>query len=215
MADRSGWGFHKGLSVAPLARVGTLKKKQKRDCQCIVSLTSVKTNLLIFPECPTASTPLLQMAGVQRHWSPSLMFTAIFPHLTRGLWASGGGVREPRGTHAPTPVPSSLGTGCSRILGPSGCWSSQHITTGASSAELETKRKSTETFHSTLFSDVRWTISTWVELRSDFQLINVNWIMNQFPCQSWERISSVPEETPNVWLGRNDCFYFKHITAGT
>ena len=65
MADRSGWGFHKGLSVALLARVGTLKKKQKRDCQCIVSLTSVKTNLLIFPECPTASTPLLQMAGVK------------------------------------------------------------------------------------------------------------------------------------------------------
>lgn len=28
MADRSGWGFHKGLSVALLARVGTLKKNK-------------------------------------------------------------------------------------------------------------------------------------------------------------------------------------------
>ena len=195
---------------------GNIKKKnKKRDCQCIVSLTSVKPNLLIFPECPTASAPLLQMAGGQRHWSPSLMFTAIFPHLNRGLLAIGGGARQPHGTHAPTPVRSSLGTGCSHIPGPSGCCSSQHITTGAASAELETKQKSTETVHSTLFLDVLWTMSTWVELRSDFQLINVNWAMNQFPTQSWERISSVLEEPPNVWLWRSDSFYFKHTTAGT
>ena len=60
-----------------------------------MSLTSVKPNL-IFPECPTASTPLFRTAGVQRRWGPSLTFTAIFPtqppgyeHLGAGLGSTG------------------------------------------------------------------------------------------------------------------------------
>ena len=89
-----------------------------------MSLTSVKPNL-IFPECPTTSTPLLGMAGVQRHRGPSLTFTAILPHPTRGLRASGGGARGAQGIPACTPLWSSLGTGCFHIPGPAAChyWS--------------------------------------------------------------------------------------------
>ena len=82
-----------------------------------MSLTSVKPNL-IFPECPTTPTPLLRMAGVQRHRGPSLTFTSILPHSTRGLGASGGGARGAQGIPVRTPLWSSLGTGCSHIPGP-------------------------------------------------------------------------------------------------
>ena len=71
---------------------------------------------------PSHLTPLLRTAGVQRHRGPSLTSTAILPHPTRGLRASGGGARGARGTPTRTLLWSSLGTGCSHIPGPGTVW---------------------------------------------------------------------------------------------
>ena len=98
------------------SKSGNINKKRKRDCHCVMSLTSVKPNLT-FPECPTTPTPLLRMAGVQRHRGPCLTFTSILPHPPRGLGASGGGARGAQGMPVRTPLWSSLGTGCSHIPG--------------------------------------------------------------------------------------------------
>lgn len=214
MADRSGWGFHKGLSVAPLARVGTLKKKRERlPVHCQLDISQEKSS--DFPWMPNCFYPIAPNGRCSKTLKSQ---SDVHCHLstpdreTVSIRGRGEGT-----TWYPCAHTGAFILGDRMLSHP---WAQRllefpahHYWSFKCRTENQTKIHRNISLYTV--SDVWWTISTWVELRSDFQLINVNWTVNHFPCQSWESISSVLEETPNVWLWRNDCFYFKHITAGT
>lgn len=158
---KSGWGFHKGLSVAPSAKVGKWKKIKikTRDCQFIVSSTLAKPNLLTFPEGSPASTPLLPTAGVKITKVPSQhhchcfhtqLFCSVRVQRNTPVW----GMRVCWGYHIPYGLILSNRTGAA-LTSRGSHYFTWGVPTGISSAEPETKLKFTEIHHTVLFSDVR------------------------------------------------------------
>ena len=192
---------------------------KERDCRCIMSLTSVKPNLLIFPERPTASTPLFRSAGVQRSWGHILTFTAIFPHPAGLLcgcllcgWREPSCGRRDRVLHVrshhcnhPWGQDALMSQGQQLFEFPA-----HHYW----SFRCRTRNQTKIHGHISLYTVFRCSVSYkyWGRIEIRFST-NQHELSSESICNSELRKGFlVPEETRNVWLWRNYCFYFKHTT---
>lgn len=178
---KSGWGFHKGLSVAPAATAGNLFFfKERLSIHNELCISQAKLWFLFNVQELLLQKPLPQCSKEMKSHHDILS-----PKPSRSLWrchkvtSNDSGVctgRQGHATHKHPQLRLSLGTRLVRPSFPrdSCCFSSRLIITGVSSVVPETKLKLTGTLHSVLFPDVQISTNTRVESRLDFQVIGVN-----------------------------------------